>query len=42
LSSSAADLTADGEDLGGFFQVRVQRGHGVAGEVVELGVADSS
>jgi hypothetical protein len=34
------DLTADGEDLGGFFEVRVQRGHGVAGEVDELGVAE--
>jgi hypothetical protein len=33
-------LTADGEDLGGFFKVRVQRGHGVAGEVDEFGVAE--
>ena len=39
LSSSAADLTADGEDLGGLFEVRVQRGHGVAGEVDEFGIA---
>ena len=39
LSSSAADLTADGEDLGGFLEVRVQRGHGVAGGVDEFGVA---
>jgi ketosteroid isomerase-like protein len=29
FSSSAADWRANGEDLGGFFEVRVQRGHGV-------------
>ena len=40
LSSSAADRTAGGEDLGGFFEVRVQRVNGVAGEVDELGVAE--
>ena len=30
---------ADGEDLGGLVEVDLQRGHGVAGEVEELGVA---
>jgi len=40
LPSSAAGLTADGEDLGSFLEVRVQWGHGVAGEVDELGVAE--
>ena len=40
FSPSAADLAADGEDLGGLFEVRVQRGHGVAGEVDVLGVAE--
>jgi hypothetical protein len=38
FSPSAANLTAEGEDLGGFLEVRVQRGHGVAGEVDVLGV----
>ena len=40
LSSPAADRTADDEDVGGFLEVRLQRGHGVAGEVDELGVAE--
>jgi hypothetical protein len=40
LSSSAAGLTTDGEDPGGFFEVRVQRGDGIAGGVHEFGVAE--
>jgi hypothetical protein len=37
---SAADSLADGEDVGGFFEVRLQRGYGVAGDVDEFGVAE--
>ena len=40
LSSSAADSTTNREDLRGFFEVRLQRDHGVAREVDELGVAE--
>jgi hypothetical protein len=40
LPSSAAGSTADGEDLGGVFEECAQRGHSVAGEVVEFGVAE--
>ena len=40
LSPAAADRTADDEDLGGFVEVGVQRGHGVAGGVDEFGVAE--
>jgi len=40
LSSSAADLTPDGKDLGGVFEIGLQRGHGIAGDVDELGVAE--
>ena len=36
----AADGSAGGEDLGGFFEVGVQRCHGAAGEVDELGIAE--
>jgi ketosteroid isomerase-like protein len=39
LPPSAPDLPTDGESLGGFLEVRVQRGHGVAGEVDDFGVA---
>jgi hypothetical protein len=33
FSPSATDLAADDEDLGRLFEVRVERSHGVAGEV---------
>ena len=39
-ASTAADPAAGGQDLGGLFEVRVERSHGVAGEVDELCIAE--
>ena len=39
MSALVRGPAAGGEDLGGLLEVRVQRRHGVAGEVDELGVA---